>query len=289
MPRPYDALVLDLDGTLLDEQSSVHPENRAAIRAAVDRGVVVLVATGRSTISAHPVLEHLGLDTPAVVFNGAGLYDPRERKMLEERVLSNRTLARAIDLGRRRDWMTVLMGADSKLALEPRNELEASGLALMTGVRYVPRDRLSMEFVIRVTYFSREYPRSEAFGDEVERDIGQPIYLTHFPLSVLPSHRASPLQVVDVHPPCSGKAEALRVLAERYGIPASRVVAIGDATNDIPMLEAAGLSVAMEDGMPEAVAVAKRVIGGHDTTAIAELVEELFLAPDSSGANGAVA
>jgi hydroxymethylpyrimidine pyrophosphatase-like HAD family hydrolase len=92
-----------------------------------------------------------------------------------------------------------------------------------------------------------------------------------------------------VHPPCSGKAEALRVLAERYGIPASRVVAIGDATNDIPMLEAAGLSVAMEDGMPEAVAVAKRVIGGHDTTAIAELVEELFLAPDSSGANGAVA
>jgi len=141
------------------------------------------------------------------------------------------------------------------------------------------RAELAAEFVVRVTYFSREHASSERFGDEVERAIAHPIYLTHFPLSVLPSHRASPLHVVDVHPPCRGKAEALRFLEEQHGIPASRVVAVGDATNDIPMLEAAGLSVAMGDGMPEAIAVASRVIGGHDTTAIAELVGELFLSP----------
>ena len=279
MSRPYDALVLDLDGTLLDESGSVHPRNRDAIRAAAAEGVVVLIATGRSSLSAQPILDHLGLDTPAVVFNGAGLYAPRERRMIEERVLSNRTLLRSLALGRERDWMTVLMCADRKLALEPRDEQEVSALALMTGVRCVPRAELSAEFVVRVTYFSRDHASSEGFGDEVERAIAHPIYLTHFPLSVLPSHRHSPLNVVDVHPPCRGKAEALRFLEEQHGIPASRVVAVGDATNDIPMLEAAGLSVAMGDGMAEARAIARRVIGGHDTTAIAELVEELFLSP----------
>jgi len=279
MSRPYDALVLDLDGTLLDESGAVHPRNREAILAAAAEGVVVLVATGRSSLSAQPILDHLGLDTPAVVFNGAALYSPRDGRMLEERVLSNRTLARTLELGARRDWMTVLMCADKKLALAPRDELEVSALALMTGVRHVPRAELAAEFVVRVTFFSREHATSEGFGEEVERSIPHPIYLTHFPLSVLPSHRESPLHVVDVHPPCRGKAEALRVLEEHYGIPASRVVAVGDATNDIPMLEAAGLSVAMGTGMAEARAVAKRVIGGHDTTAIAELVEELFLRP----------
>ena len=279
MPRPYDALVLDLDGTLLDERSEVHPRNREALRAAAAEGVVVLVATGRSSLSAKPILDHLGLDTPAVVFNGAAVWSPREGRMIEERVLSNRALARSLALGAERDWMTVLMTADTKLALEPRDELEVSALALMTGVRFVPRAELSCEFVVRVTFFSREHASSEGFGEEVERSIPHPIYLTHFPLSVLPSHRRSPLHVVDVHPPCRGKAEALRVLQEQYGIPASRVVAVGDATNDIPMLEAAGLSVAMASGMAEARAVARRVIGGHDTTAIAELVEELFLDP----------
>jgi hypothetical protein len=276
MTRLYDAIVLDLDGTLLDESGAVHSRNREALLAAAAKGVVVMVATGRSSLSAQSILDELGLDTPAVVFNGAAVYSPRERKMLEERVLSNRTLARSLELGLARDWMTVLMCADRKLALEPRDEMETSALSLMTGLRYVSRAELSAEFVVRVTYFSRHHAKSEHFGEEVEREIGHPIYLTHFPLSVLPSHRQNPLHVVDVHPPCRGKAEAMRVLEELYGIPAARVVAVGDATNDIPMFEAAGLSVAMASGMEEARAAARRVIGSHSTTAIADLVEELF-------------
>jgi len=275
--RSHDAIVLDLDGTLLSEAGAVHPRNRAALAAAADAGVRVMIATGRSSLSAHPILEELGLETPAVVFNGAGLYSHRDRRMLEERVLSNRTLARALALGRERDWLTVLMTSDRKLSLHPRDALEERALASMHGLAFAARDELRAECVVRVTFFSRDHGRSSEFGEEVEDAIGEPIYVTHFPLSVLASHRESPLQVVDVHPPCRGKGEALRILEENYGIPAGRVVAVGDATNDLPMLEAAGLAVAMGDGMEEARAIAHRVIAGCDTTAIAELVEELFL------------
>jgi hydroxymethylpyrimidine pyrophosphatase-like HAD family hydrolase len=68
------------------------------------------------------------------------------------------------------------------------------------------------------------------------------------------------------------------VLEETRGIAARRVVAVGDATNDVPMFRAAGLSVAMGSGMKEARDAAQRVIGDNNSHAIAELVEELFLA-----------
>ena len=130
---------------------------------------------------------------------------------------------------------------------------------------------------IRVTLFA-ERESSAAFAEELEQWIGQPIYMTHFPLSVLAHHRDSKLAVVDVHPPCRGKAEGLRVLEELYGIAPERTVAVGDATNDIPMFEAAGLAVAMQDGMPEAIAEADRVIASARDDPIGRLVDELFLA-----------
>jgi Cof subfamily protein (haloacid dehalogenase superfamily) len=284
--RLYDALVLDLDGTLLDERSQIHPENRAALEAAVAAGARVMIATGRSSLSAHPVLESLDLDTPAIVFNGAGLYSARDRRMIEERILSKRSLQRTLAFGAARGLSTVVMRADAKFATRPRDACEESALALMTGLQFVERDALEVEFAMRVTLFSRDHAESGAFGAEVGQAVDQPLYLTHFPLSVLASHRESPLHVVDVQPPCRGKAEAMRVLEEHYGIPPARVVAVGDATNDLEMFAAAGLSVAMGDGMQEARDAARRVIGGQNSTAIAELVEELFLAPVSSTARG---
>ena len=138
------------------------------------------------------------------------------------------------------------------------------------------RADLPREYLMRISVFSRKHDSSSPLYDEVRAVLRAPAYLTHFPLSLLHAYRESPYQVVDVHPPCRGKAEALRWLAEEAGIAPERVVCVGDATNDIPMFEAAGLSVAMGDGMSKALASADRVIGASDTDAIAELIEELF-------------
>lgn len=276
-PRPYSALLVDLDGTLLTESGTIHPRTLSAIHAAESRGIRVMIATGRSTLSTRPVLEQLGTTTPALVFNGAGLWCPVKHRMLEERVLGTRTLQRALRYGAERDLLTVLMTSDAKLANTPRNQLETDALRGLHGLRIVPRAELTAEFVIRVTFYSQDHASSLALADDVRAFVDQPVYMTHFPLSWLPTHRASPASCLDLHPPCRGKAEGLRMLEERYGIPPEQVVAVGDATNDIPMFEGAGLAVAMQDGMPEAIAAADRVIGDNDSTALAELIEELFL------------
>ena len=117
---------------------------------------------------------------------------------------------------------------------------------------------------------------SDEHGAEIEAP-GAPFSLPPSPLSILPRHSTNPYSAIDVHAPCQGKAEAIRFLEETKGIPASRVIAIGDADNDVPMLRRAGLGVAMGNAFPEVQAEADRVLDHHHTDAIGALVEDLLL------------
>jgi Cof subfamily protein (haloacid dehalogenase superfamily) len=277
MQRNYDAILLDLDGTLVGDDDSIHPRSLSALRQAAERGVRVMVATGRSELATDPVLRQLDLDMPAVVFNGAALWCSRSGRFLEERVLSERTLSRVLGFGNAHGLLTVVMCGGRKYALAPRNDVERLALHDMTGLEFSELSSLRQKRAIRVTLFSAAHNGSADFAAEVERAIDQPSYLTHFPLNLLAHHRESKLLVVDLHPPCFGKGEALRVLAERYGVPPQRVVAIGDAGNDVDMLSRCGLPIAMANATPEALAVAQRTIGDNNSDAIGALVEELFL------------
>jgi Cof subfamily protein (haloacid dehalogenase superfamily) len=274
--KAYQALLLDLDGTLVTDEGRLRPRTLSALKDAHARGVRVMIATGRSELGVKPVLDELAMDTPAVVFNGAGLFCPVERRLLEERLLSPRVIARCFEYAERTRLMPVFQVAGAKYAPHPRDASEAHAMRGLEGLSYVPFEELPREYVIRVTFFSDRHAGSDALAAEIEESIAQPLHVTHFPLNALAMHRESTLYVVDVQPPCRGKGEALRVLEERYGIAAERVVAVGDADNDLPMLELAGLSVAMQNSMPRVLARAHRVIGNNNSDAIAELVEELF-------------
>jgi Cof subfamily protein (haloacid dehalogenase superfamily) len=271
----YDAVLIDLDGTLIEGAEGLRPENVAALRAAEARGKKVMIATGRSTASARPVLEQLELSTPAVVFNGAAVWCPKRTRLIEERILSSRTLERSLAFAAEHDLLTILMASERKWASPPRDPAEARALQGLRGLEVVPRELLAaQEFIVRVTMFSATHAASVALMEAAEAHIRQPVYTTHFPLSVLHAHRESPMSVIDIHPPCRGKAEGLRVLRDLYGIEPERVVAIGDATNDLPMFAAAGLALATEDGMDEAKAAAHHIIGPGGSTAIARAIEQ---------------
>ncbi|MEM7306181.1 MAG: HAD family hydrolase [Planctomycetota bacterium] len=275
--RAYDAICLDLDGTLVTDEGSVLPRNVQALRAAQDRGVHVMVVTGRSEGGVVAVLEELGLRTPAMVYNGAGVWCPVERRLLEEQLLSNRAVAATLAWAHETRSLPVVMRAGEKYVPPPRSGEERAAIARLEDLRIVPADELPLEYLIRITLFSDRWQDSGDYHDAFVDAVGQELYLTHFPLHALAQHRGSAMQVVDVQPPCRGKGEALRWLTEVRGIPAERVVCVGDAGNDVPMLQGAGLGVAMENAFRSARDAADRVIGSNNSEAIAELVEELFL------------
>ncbi|MFN0060646.1 MAG: HAD family hydrolase [Planctomycetota bacterium] len=272
----YRAIVLDLDGTLVGEDGHIHPRTLAELRRIAAAGTVVMVATGRSEGSAAAVLEELGLETPAILYNGAAAYCPRKRQLLSSRTMGLELLEKILRYADECGHARVVMCAGAKYALAPRTQAEQLALNDFKQLVLVDDAGLRRTDAIRVTLLSSEYAMPGDFEVELKRHVSEDVYLTSFPLRLLPAHRASPLTVLDIHPPCLGKAEALVLLEQCYGIAAHEVIAVGDATNDLPMLERAGLSVAMELSMPEVYAVADRVIGHCDSDTIAQLVAELF-------------
>lgn len=276
--RFYQAICLDLDGTLITDEGAVRPRVRRSLREAEARGVVVMLATGRSEGGVVEVVENLGLTSPVLVYNGAGLWCPQTGRFLEQRVLSDRVVDRTLAWANEIGALPVVMGPGAKVAPAPRNAAEEAAIGMLEDLSVaatledLPRERL-----LRITLLSSRWSDSEPFHDALAEVLTDPVYMTHFPLAALAQHRGSALQVIDVQPPCRGKAEALRWLEEARGIPAERVVCVGDAGNDVPMIEAAGLGVAMQNAFPEALASADRVIGDNNSDTIADLVEELFL------------
>lgn len=276
MQTPYKALLLDLDGTLIGPSGLPHPRTTEAVRRLVAGGVYVMIATGRSEAGTIPILDHLELRHPALVFNGAGIWCPERKRLLEERTLSDRKVARVFDFALANDMCMIAMQAGQKFARHPKSEGEARCLHNLEGLHLVEETELPRERLMRMTLFSEVYTDSYAMLADVEAAVGNPVYYTNFPLNALYEHLGSKYQVVDVQPPCRGKAEALRFLHDTRGILPTEVVAIGDATNDLPMLEACGLAVAMENAMQATLEVADRIIGTADTDTIAELAEELW-------------
>ena len=277
MIRPaYEALLLDLDGTLIADDGRLRPRVADVLRERIAAGVPVMVATGRSEPGCVEIAAELDLELPLLVYNGAGLWCPRRDELLEERVLSNRAVERALAFAEEHELLTVAMQRGRKVASAPRNDVERRGLVGLERLSPGERADLPREYLIRIGFYSDRHGSSAEFAALVDRALDVPVYLTDFPLNVLAQHRASPLQAVDVQPPCRGKAEALRWLTEECGIRPERVVAVGDGSNDVPMLTRAGLGVAPEGAMREALDAADRIIGSCNGDALAELVEELF-------------
>lgn len=277
MPRLYDALVLDVDGTLVDDLGQVHPRTRASIAEAQAAGVVVMLATGRSLHMTRELMRELALDAPALVCNGVALYCPRENRLLERRVLADELVAELHELALLRDLLVVVEHGDERYARPARTPSERDVLAWLGCLEPSPLAPLPPGETVRVTFFSEHHSDSLTLHDELQALIRRPAYYTHFALALLAGFRDSAVHGVDVHPVCEGKAEVFRVLSERYAVPAARVVAVGDAGNDLPMLTGAGLGVAMGNATDEAKRAAQRVIGDNGGAALGLLIEELFL------------
>jgi Cof subfamily protein (haloacid dehalogenase superfamily) len=273
--RSYDALVLDVDGTLLDDLEQIHPRTRAALARAQQAGVVVTLATGRSAGGARVIARELGLSAPAVVYNGAGVYCPVEDRLIETIELPPPMVAGLLAHAAGTPVLPIVaLGDGRQLSREARTAAERGVLTDFRQLVILPEHELPTEGAVRVTLLS-EHADSKALCDEI-RPIATPAYLTHFPLSVLPRFRDSSLQIVDVQPDCAGKAEIFRVLMNRYRIPATRIVAVGDEDNDLPMVRGAGLGIAMGNGSRAVKLAAARVIGDNNGDELGALVEELF-------------
>src|SRR5918994_42698 len=216
-------LVVDVDGTLMGRSGHVTPRVRRAVRAALDAGVLVTLATGRWFRSAQPIAAELGLELPIILHNGALVRDSLTGGVLHQCRLPRGLAIEALATIVRSGAQPIVYEGDGLLLAGPA-ELDrgfaAKYLATKTPVRRAA---------------------DAAVADPLIEELSQGAWRTVTSMSLaVPEAR-----FVEVLAPECSKTNAICHLGERFGIGLGETMAVGDNFNDLDMIEAAGLGVAM--------------------------------------------
>jgi 5-amino-6-(5-phospho-D-ribitylamino)uracil phosphatase len=275
-------LVLDIDGTLLNSEDIVTPVVKRAIAAVHDAGVHVALATGRRVGTTRRVVEEIGIRLPIITFNGALVWDTETERPLRSLPFSHSVLARIVDDCARHELAPVLLQSpehgehiytSSKSGalpsyldwfLEPRRK----------DVKDVDMEELkTIQGVLTVDIFGPERALRDVWADFAELEIQV------YDVGEVSTQTNPPNWALNVHMPGASKAAGVEVLAARLGYTMQDVVAVGDGNNDLPLLEAAGIGVAMGNATDEVKARADAVVVGHDEDGVAEAIDRYVLQP----------
>lgn len=265
----YKLLALDLDGTTLGPALNIDPAVSDAIAAAQAHGVRVTIATGRMFASTVPYARQLNIHDPIICYQGALIRDPISGEIYQHVVTPGDLAAEAIEMLRERNIFTIAYIDERLCAAERRPELD----------QYLQWHPEGIEVVIDpdLAAMARERaPTKLLFVTEppiVERETAR--LAEHFAgrLSVVRSHALfGELTALGI-----SKGSALAALAARLQIARQQVVAIGDHENDLPMIEWAGLGLAMGNAIPAARAIADGVIPSVEEAGVAWAIERYIL------------
>ena len=233
--------VSDLDGTMLPSGDIVSSENIAAVQCAVRAGVTVTIATGRMFEAALPVAEALGVDVPIIAYNGALIKSPSGR-IYEEHAIDPMLARDIITFAQARGWyIQSYSGGVLRYAVACEESRFYEDSQKITG-KAVGRDGM-LAYVTgncKLLLVTEGRAVSEARAQMLLDAFGAHIGVTR-----------SADRLVEIVMKGVSKASALTALAAKLGITADETMAIGDAYNDLPMLKAAGKSVAMGNAFPE--------------------------------------
>ena len=249
-----ELVVTDLDGTLWDGTTEVHPRTLAAIATLAQRRVPLLVATGRRRRSAATALARAGLHPPAVLLGGALGVHLSTGEEFHRRAFTA-TQARAVleaFLAHDCEPVVYLESERADAAVGPAPSTRQEHLtALGSWVLHTDlHEVVATDPVVSFGVIGRERERLEA----IVADIAE-----HGQAVVNRDHHFGDATLM-VAPPDVHKWEGVRRFCQLAGIDASRVLAIGDGENDLELLDAAAVAVVVSDACDEALARADHVI-----------------------------
>jgi Cof subfamily protein (haloacid dehalogenase superfamily) len=275
----FRMLVVDVDGTLLGSTRRVTPRVRAAVRAALDAGVMVTLATGRWFRSAQPIAADLGLELPIILHNGALVRDSLTGEVLHRCYLPRALALEALATVERHGAQPIVYEGDGLLLAGPvESDRGFAGqyLATKSHVRRVPdvAAALGPDDPIQIVV-----AEDADLADPLVEELLQGPWRTVTSMSLaVPEAR-----FVEVLAPECSKTNAIRHL----GVPLAETMVVGDNFNDLDMIEAAGLGVAMANA-PAAVRERAHWVAPHvEEDGLAVAIERFLLLRESPPAKKA--
>jgi Cof subfamily protein (haloacid dehalogenase superfamily) len=276
--RPFDLIVLDLDGTILDLYRHAPISDRVAstIAAVQAAGIPVTIATGRTLDYVREHIVQLGIVTPVVTTQGAVVGNPVTGEILNETTIPLLLARQAVQWIDSQPYVTALYfnDDDSRIHIyQNRSNGDEEFLDHVFGFPRSPQPTFAPMLASPTARCPLKFIVVE------DRDV----YGVDL-VAELTSRFSPELTITRTHPRLvEGTAQGVdkglgvRHLCTLLNIDPQRVLAIGDSDNDIPMLEAVGFGVAMGNSTPGVMAVAQYNAPPVNADGAAVALEELVL------------
>jgi len=268
----YRLLVVDIDGTLLDKDGNISSENEKALARVRATGLRFSLCTGRSILASRSVIERLAVDGFHIFFDGAFVSSPDASREVYARPLPRSAVRQIVEYADEHSLNLEISAVDKFYAAR-----ESWGTEIRRqffGIEPVITDLSTLwdkERVIKanlLTTNTQEVAKAEAL-------------MRHFKGALVFSHGGTPaypgVDFLNILAAGVSKGKALEALVNHLGISLAEVIAIGDGSNDIPLLATAGLAIAMDNASPEVKAVADHVTEDVDHSGLAKAIERFLL------------
>ncbi|SHF41609.1 sugar-phosphatase [Caloramator proteoclasticus] len=270
----YKLIALDMDGTLLNENKEISKSNLEAIQFARRKGIKVVLATGRPTKGIEKYLKELNLideNEYAVSYNGAVVQEVKSGKIIAKNVMSLDDLKQLYNLSKELNVNIHALTPNSCITpkINQYSELEAT-------MNNIPLEIVDFDAIDKNTTIVKIM-----FVDPEEK-LNKVIEL--LPKELYDKYtivRSAPFFLEFLNKKVN-KGFGVRLLAEKLGIKPSEVICIGDAENDIHMIEFAGLGVAMGNAFPEVKKKADYVTKTNEEDGVAHVIKKFVLKEETA-------
>ncbi|TDE29878.1 MULTISPECIES: Cof-type HAD-IIB family hydrolase [Flavobacterium] len=262
----YKMLVLDMDDTLLTDDHTISNENKEMLSKAQELGVYVILASGRPTPAMTAYAKELQLDNSYMIsYNGAVITDLKEDKVIFEQTLTQEQIHELYDYSLKSNTH-IITYLDGKIVSETNSEFieiekNITGLAHNKVVSF--KDEVQSSAVKCILLEDPIYLK------EVEKDLK--VAMPHLSVSM-----SKPF-FLEVAQNGIDKGASIKFLAEKLNILQSEIIAVGNAGNDLTMIEYAGLGVWVDNVDPELRDKGDFIVASNNNHGVAEVVRRFIL------------
>lgn len=268
----YKLLVLDVDGTLLNDEREISKRTLAALLKVQQMGVRIVLASGRPTYGLMPLTKTLELGNYGgfvLSYNGCQIIKAQNGEILFERRINPEMLPYLEKKARKNGFAIFTYHDDTLITDSPDNEY-IKNEALLNNLKIIKEDEFS-------TAIDFAPCKCMLVSDKEKALIGLEQHWEKRLAGTLDAFRSEPyfLEVV----PCGvNKANTLGALLEHLGVTREEVIAVGDGVCDVTMLQLAGMGVAMGHSQDSVKVCADYVTASNEEDGVALAVEKLILA-----------
>lgn len=268
----FKLIALDMDGTLLNEGKKISEENNIAIKKAKEKGVKVVLATGRPIKGIENYLNELDLisdEDYCITYNGSLVVNTGTKEILTQVLLKSEDVHYLYDLSKKLDIdihaLTTSGCITPKLSEYTELEIRMNNIPF----EEIDFNNIKDDTEIVKVMFVGEEKKLSAVIEKLPREVYKKYNVV----------RSAPyfLEFLDKN---VSKGTGVKALAEKLGINRSEIICVGDAGNDIDMIEYAGLGVAMKNAFPEVKKAANYITYSNEEDGVAHVINKFILDPE---------